>query len=199
MRTIVFIDGQNLYHLAKEAFGCGDTGPVLYSYPSYDVERLSKSLVNATPGRVLTQIRFYTGVPDPDMGDDEERWHTFWTNKLRYMRNQGIYVYKGRLNSSRQEKGVDVSLAIDLIDLTYQNKYDLAIIVSQDWDFGPAIRLAKIIAAEQNRCIQFESRFPYAPGRGISERGIPGTTWLKIEQSLYDLCIDPNDYRHTTR
>jgi len=194
MRTIVFIDGQNLYHLAKEAFGCGGTGPVIYSYPSYDVERLAKRLTNAKSGRILTQIRFYTGVPNPDVGDDEERWHTFWTNKLRYIKNQGIYVYKGRINSSRQEKGVDVSLAIDLIDLTYQVKYDLAIIVSQDWDFGPAVRLAKVIARGQGRIIEFESCFPYGTG-STSARGIPGTTWIKIDQSLYDLCIDLNDYR----
>ncbi len=136
-------------------------------------------------------------MPDPDVGDDEERWHTFWTNKLRFVRNQGIYVYRGRINSSRQEKGVDVSLAIDLVDLTYQNKYDLGIIVSQDWDFGPAVHLAKIIAGGQGRTIQFESWFPYAPDKGIIDRGIPGTTWIKIDKALYDRCLDLNDYRYT--
>lgn len=195
MRTIVFIDGQNLYHLAKEAFGGGGTGPVVYSYPSYDVERLAKRLTSAKPGRVLAQIRFYTGVPDPDVGDDEERWHTFWTNKLRFIKNQGIYVYKGRINSDRQEKGVDVSLAIDLIDLTYQNKYDLAIIISQDWNFGPAVSLAKVVANGQGRSIEFESCFPYGTGN-TSDRGIPGTTWIKIDKALYDRCIDLNDYRY---
>jgi len=195
MRTIVFIDGQNLYHLAKEAFGCGGAGPVVYSYPSYDVERLAKRLTNAKPDRILTQIRFYTGVPDPDVGYDEVRWHMFWTNKLRHIKNQGIYVYKGRINSSRQEKGVDVSLAIDLIDLTYQNKYDLAILISQDWDFGPAVRLAKAVATGQGRSIVFESCFPYGAG-STSDRGIPGTTWIKIDQNLYDRCIDLNDYRY---
>ncbi len=190
-RVVVFFDGQNLYHLAKEAFGSIDTGPVQYSYPSYDVERLANSLVNAKPDRTLAQIRFYTGVPDPLV---DRFWHTFWTNKLRHLMNKGVYVYKGRLNASNQEKGVDVSIAIDLINLTYRNDYDVAILVSQDWDFGPAVSLAKVIARGQSRIVEFESCFPYGPGSG-SDRGIPGTTWIKIDQVLYDCCIDPNDYR----
>jgi len=191
LRTIVFFDGQNLYHLAKDAFGSGGAGPVHYSYPAYDVERLANSLVNVKPGRTLTQIRFYTGVPDPRI---DKRWHTFWTNKLRHLMNKGVYIYKGRLNAAGQEKGVDVSIAIDLIHLTYRNNYDVAIVVSQDWDFGPAVRLAKVIAQGQSRVVEFESCFPYGPGSS-SDRGIPGTTWIKIDQNFYDCCLDPSDYR----
>jgi uncharacterized LabA/DUF88 family protein len=191
LRTIVFFDGQNLYHLAKDAFGSRGTGPVHYSYPAYNVECLANSLVMAKPARTLTQIRFYTGVPDARI---DPFWHTFWTNKLRRLLNKGIYVYKGRLNASNQEKGVDVSIAIDLINLTYRNEYDLAILVSQDWDFGPAVNLAKVIAKGQNRTVGFESCFPYGVGSN-SDRGIPGTTWIKIDQTMYDSCLDPTDYR----
>jgi len=191
LRTIVLFDGQNLYHLAKEAFGSGGTGPVHYSYPAYDIERLADLLVNARPNRTLTQIRFYTGVPDLRI---DRRWHTFWTNKLRPLKNKGVYIYKGRLNSSGQEKGVDVSIAIDLIHLTYQNNFDVAVIVSQDQDFGPAVHLAGVIAQGQGRNVEFESCFPYGTG-SLSDRGIPGTTWVKIDQNLYDCCLDPKDYR----
>ncbi len=103
-------------------------------------------------------------------------------------------TYKGRLNSSNQEKGVDVSIAIDLIHFTYEKSYDVAIIISQDWDFGPAVKLAKLIAKGQNRNLEFESCFPYGPGSS-SDRGIPGTIWVKIDQNLYDSCIDQRDYR----
>jgi len=34
-RTIAFIDGQNLYHSVREAFG--------YTYPNYDVQMLAQS------------------------------------------------------------------------------------------------------------------------------------------------------------
>lgn len=113
----------------------------------------------AYPVAELTEIRFYTGVPSPHRGTDEARWHGFWGNKLRYLRAGGIYVYRGRVNPGGQEKGVDVSLAIDLIRMTYEQEYETAIIVSQDWDFGPAVKLAKEIAKSQKRFLYFESAF----------------------------------------
>lgn len=195
-RAIVFIDGQNLYHGAKDAWVEGGVAPPdsPYIWPSYDVEKLAAYLVSRVPGRVLTQIRFYTGVPNPRKGSKEDFWHSFWTNKLRYLRNRGIYIYRGRVNPGGQEKGVDVSLATDLIRLTYEQAYEVAIIVSQDWDFRPAISLARTIANSQGRVLEFESAFPCGPG-SKSDRGIPGTTWVRIEKANYDACIDPRDYR----
>ena len=189
-RAIVFIDGQNLYHLARKAWASGAKSP--YGWPSYDVEKLAQALVSRIPGRTLAEIRFYTGVPDPAMGGSEF-WHGFWSNKIRHLRSRGVYVYRGRVNSGGQEKGVDVSLAVDLVRATYDQVYEAAIIVSQDWDFGPAVRLAKQIAKAQGRWLTFESCFPFGPG--LSPRGVPGTTWLHIDQATYDSCHDPTDYR----
>jgi hypothetical protein len=65
VRTIVFFDGQNLYHLARSAWSPGPQVPGSpYGYPSYDVEKIASALVARDPRRVLQQIRFYTGVPD---------------------------------------------------------------------------------------------------------------------------------------
>ena len=190
LRATVLVDGQNLYHLAKNTWA--STGSSQYTYPSYDVEKLAQGLVSEVPDRILSQVRFYTGVPDSKL---DPHWHNFWTNKLRYMRSRGVVVYAGRISHSGQEKGVDVSLAIDLVRLTYEQQYDVAIIVSQDWDFGPAVRLARQIGASQNRVLSFESWFPHEPGRGGSRRGIPGTTWGHIDRMTYDSWYDPRDYR----
>jgi hypothetical protein len=105
-----------------------------------------------------------------------------------------MHVYRGRVNPGGQEKGVDVSLAIDLIQLTYEQRYDVAILVSRDWDFGPAVRLAKTIARAQGRQLGFESAFPAAAGT-VRPRGVPGTTWVVIDKATYDGCYDPIDYR----
>lgn len=194
-RTIVFIDGQNLYHLARVAWS--SSSPHLstpYAWPSYDVEKLAQALVSRVPGRMLSQIRFYTGVPDPTGSRSHRFWHGFWSNKLRYLRSKGVYTYRGRVNPGGQEKGVDVSLSLDLVQLAYKQQYEGAIIVSQDWDFGPAVRLAKTIAASQERYLAFESAFPVGPG-SYSNRGVPGTTWVRIDKATYDACHDPTDYR----
>lgn len=192
MRTIVLIDGQNLYHLAKIAWArapAGGSSP--YSWPSYDVEQLAARLVGRLPRRTLAEVRFYTGVPGPAVN---QFWHDFWSNKCRHLRNQGVHVYTGRVNSAGQEKGVDVSLALDLIQATHERRYEAAIIVSQDADFGPAVRLAKNIARSQKRYLLFESAFPVGPG-SATRRGVPGTKWIHIDQATYDACRDPRDYR----
>ena len=190
MRTIVFIDGQNLYHLAKNAWGA-DCSQSPYAWPSYDVEKLAYALVAKIPGRKLVQIRFYTGVPSRKANSF---WHGFWSNKLRFLRSRGIAVYRGSIGFGGQEKGVDVSLAIDLVQATYEQKYECAIIVSQDKDFQPAVLLSKTIAQAQGRKLAFESSFPFKAGN-VSRRGVPETTWIHIDKSTYDACFDPTDYR----
>jgi hypothetical protein len=194
VRTVVFFDGQNLYHLARSAWSPGPQVPGSpYGYPSYDVEKIAAVLVARDARYVLQQIRFYTGVPDA-RGGQTTFWHGFWGNKLRYLGSRGVYVYRGRVNPGGQEKGVDVSLAVDLIQLTYEGAYDVAIIVSQDWDFGSAVRLARSIARDRNHTLTFESAFPYEAGK-INPRGVPGCTWLHIDKATYDTCFDPRDYR----
>lgn len=199
MRTIVFIDGQNLYHLAKKAWAARrGRSTVRYSWPSYNVEKIATTLTARSFGRELVEIRFYTGVPDPKHGTSQSYWHDFWTNKLRYPRRRGVYVYRGRVNAGGQEKGTDVSLAIDLIQATHELRYDCAIIVSQDWDFGPAAKLAYDIARSQRRTIVIESAFPVGPG-STSKRGVPGTKWIQIDKATYDACFDSTDYRPKNR
>lgn len=118
--------------------------------------------------------------------------HGFWTNKLDYLETQGVHVYRGRVNSSGQEKGVDVSLALDLVQATYEQWYETAIIVSQDADFGPAVFLAKNIARVKGRLLLFESAFSVGSGtpRG-RRRGVPGTRWVHIDQTIHDACCAP--------
>ena len=103
-------------------------------------------------------------------------------------------MYAGRVGSGGREKGVDVSLAIDLVQATHELRYETAIIVSQDWDFGPAVRLAKSVAQSQGRSLEFESAFPVGPG-SLSKRGVPGTIWVPIDKVVYDACRDQRDYR----
>jgi hypothetical protein len=52
---IAFIDGQNLFYSAKNAFG--------HMYPNYDVLALAASLCKARCWQ-LEQVRFYSGIPD---------------------------------------------------------------------------------------------------------------------------------------
>lgn len=192
-RCIVFFDGQNLYHGARDAWAPDKALNLKtpYSWPSYDVEKLANELVLRVPDRNLGQIRFYTGVPG---WHQNAVWHQFWANKLRFLGSRGIYVYRGRISKGGQEKGVDVSIAIDLLKLTYEKAYDVAILVTGDSDLGPAVKLAKEIAKTNAAFPAFESAFAFEPGKH-DPRGIPGTTWVHIDKALYDACRDHTEYR----
>ncbi len=189
MNAIVFFDGQNIYRGALSAWRTATSDTYVYTWPSYDVEKLGTTVASKTAGRTITQIRFYTGVPTPKQNS---HWNRFWVEKLKYLESRGVEVYKGRISTHNHEKGVDVKLAIDLIRLTYEKQYEVAIILSQDRDFEPAISLAKKIAKDQGRQLVFESHFII----GDSSRGIPGTTWMAIDKTTYDACSDSNDYRN---
>ena len=89
-------------------------------------------------------------------------------------------------------------MAIDLIRLAHRREYDVAVVFSQDQDLREVAREIKLIAREQQRAIKMASAFPYRPARPGEKpcRGIDQTHWVRIDQELYDQCIDPRNYRN---
>lgn len=197
-RAVAFIDGQNLFHAAKEAFG--------YKYPNYDVLTLSLAVCRENNWE-LAQTRFYTGIPDKS---DDEQWHGFWTNKLLSMARSGVVSFTRRLRYRNHavkspdgrdtavlvgvEKGIDVRIALDIVRLAHKKEYDVALVFSQDQDLSEAADEIRSIAKEQDRWIKIASAFPLSPVCS-NKRGINNTAWIKISRELYDRCIDKRDYR----
>lgn len=197
-RAFVFFDGQNLFHHAKATFG--------YPYPNYDPKKLAAHIC-ASRSWQLNEIHFYTGVPS-EM--DKPFWNHFWTAKMAVMGTRGIRTFARQLRYRNQtitlpdgsasvvavgqEKGIDVRIALDIVRFALEDKYDVALIFSQDQDLSEAVEDVKKISALNNRWIKIACAFPVSPT--ISKpRGINGTDWIKIDRTTYDACLDPNDYR----
>ena len=197
-RAVIFIDGQNLFRSAKEAFG--------HNHPNYDPMALARA-VCLKEGWELSQVRFYTGYPDPD---DNPFWNHFWTSKFAQMGRQGIYVFSRTLRYRNEtiiqsdgrestvmvgrEKGIDVRLALDILLLGFRSEYDVAVVFSQDQDLSEVADEIRILAKSQDRWIKIVSAFPTSP-TSKNRRGINGTDWLKIDRETYASCIDHRDYR----
>ena len=197
-RAIAFIDGQNLFYSAKNAFG--------YSYPNYDVSALAATLCKAQSWK-LEQVRFYSGIPD---AADNAFWNHFWTAKLAQMGRQNVRVFSRPLRYRNQtirlpdghshtflvgqEKGVDVRLALDIVSLAYKGVYDIALVMSQDQDLSEVADEIREIARQQDRWLKMASAFPASPA-SQNRRGINGTDWIKIDRATYDGCLDTRDYR----
>ena len=197
-RAVSFIDGQNLYRHAKDAFG--------HHHPNYDPRKLADALC-AEHGWANDGVRFYTGVPSADRSP---MWHGYWTRRLTAMRRAGIAVtsrpLRYRVETVRlpdgsvheipveREKGVDLRLGLDVVRMARNGELDVAILFSQDQDLAEVAREVRDISRSVERWLKVVSAFPHGP-RATSSRGIDRTDWFRMDREFYDACLDPRDYR----
>jgi uncharacterized LabA/DUF88 family protein len=197
-RVTAFVDGQNLFHAAREAFG--------HSYPSYDPLALART-VCITQGWSLNATHFYTGVPD---ASDNPRWNHFWVAKLAVLGTRGVRTFSRPLRYRNQtvalpsgstttilvgqEKGIDVRIALDVVRLARERQYDVALLFSQDQDLSEVADEVRVISREQGRWIKIACAFPLSPA-SRNRRGVNKTDWIRIDRPMFDTCLDPNDYR----
>lgn len=198
IRAVAFFDGQNLFHSAKAAFG--------YPFPNFDPVALAKA-VCAAQGWQVQGVRFYTGVPD---AADNPFWHHFWTAKGAQMGREGAYICTRPLRYRNKqvklpdgsfhtfldgdEKGIDVRIALDVIQMAHRDEYDVALLFCRDQDLAEVASEIRLIASQQDRWIKVASAYPFSPATK-GWRGINKTDWIKIDRTMYDACIDKRDYR----
>lgn len=197
-RAIVYVDGQNLFHSTKDAFG--------YAFPNFDILPLAQQVCTAQ-GWDFVECRFYTGVPNPE---DNRFWNTFWVKKTAQMGRTGVRIFTRPLRYRNktvrlpdgstqtfltgEEKGIDVRIALDVLSGAMNRLFDVAVVFSQDQDLSEAATEVRTISQQQDRWIKVACAFPWSPA-AHNKRGINNTDWLKIDRAMYDKCIDPKDYR----
>ena len=197
-KAFVFVDGQNLFHAAREAFG--------YRYPNYDVLKLAELICRKQKWQ-LECTTFYTGVPD---STDNPFWNHFWTAKFSNMGRKGVQIFSRTLRYRNQsitlpdgsiytmlvgqEKGIDVRIALDVVHAVREASCDVILVFSQDQDFSEVAKEVRLIAKQQERWVKIATAFPNSP-TCRNHRGVSGTDWIKITKSDYDVCIDLRDYR----
>ncbi|PYE99074.1 NYN domain-containing protein [Rhodopseudomonas faecalis] len=204
--AMAFFDGQNLFQHAKDAFG--------HFHPNYDPRKLHLA-VCAARGWRATLTRFYTGVP---VESEDKMWSAYWSSRIISMKRSGIHVTTRKLRyrktdvfddkgspvvdhngkqkviTTPQEKGIDVRLALDVVSLARKRQFDVALIFSQDQDLNEVVTEVTSIAEEQKRWIKVACAFPDGPS-ATCRRGIDHTDWFKMDETFYNACLDPRDYR----
>lgn len=197
-RAFAYVDGQNLFYAAREAFG--------FEYPNYDIRKLAQTVCEGR-GWELSQAHFYTGIPDRI---DNAFLNHFWNAKFAMMGRQGIRLFSRPLRYRNktiilpdgkkhtflvgQEKGVDVRIALDIVRAAHRQEYDVVLIFSQDQDLSEVAEEVRIIAKEQGRWIKVACAFPVSP-TSRDRRGIDKTDWIRIDRQTYEACLDTRDYR----
>jgi len=133
-RVAIFIDGSNLYHNLRR----------------YDLKIKFEDIIKRIETkREIVDIFYYTALLDKSIDEIKYKEHKRFLDKIKKIPNFNIVLCNLRkivLTDGSFDfaiKGDDVYLATDLIKGSYENLYDVAIIVSGDADFIPAINLAR--------------------------------------------------------
>jgi len=124
-RVMVFIDGGNFFNGIQEL--------KIYFY-DVAIDKLVEAFVT---GRKLIRTYYYTVRPT----DKTSKMYSIQMSFLDQLeRSRYTKVRYGRLTGNPpKEKGTDVFLAIDMLNLAYKNSYDTAILISGDGDFVEVI------------------------------------------------------------
>lgn len=130
-RAAVLIDGANLYHALRETF----------NKLNLDFNILVDKLV---AGRKLVRTYYYTTLPDqkanPKRYAKQQRFLDALREKPYFNVTLGRLVRRG---DTYIEKGVDVAIAVDMLQMAFNDAYDTAILISGDSDLARAIEVIK--------------------------------------------------------
>ena len=121
MRVSVFVDGNNFYHMQKNALGW-----------VVDLVKLLDYLEGF--GEIVDAFYYSTVLPSQDnafLKSLPNRGYALRSKPVRYNHSTGK-VYKGNM---------DVEMAIDLFNLV--NTYDMAVLITGDSDFEYALQILR--------------------------------------------------------
>ncbi len=134
-RISIFIDGSNFYHSVRDAFGV--------HHGRIDFRKLINKLNN---DRLLIGVYYYNASLDVNYNKE-----IYWKQQKFFADLRRIPGFNVILTNMRKivnldgkmefaVKGDDIHLAIDMISFAYEDRYDIAILVSGDGDFAPAVK-----------------------------------------------------------
>lgn len=142
-RVIVYIDGYNLYHGLRSAYGA--------RYKWLDVQALSESLLQ--PDMLLTAVKYFTAVTKIT-ALARQRQEIYL--KALQAHCDKLEIHYGRFLSKPQkcrkcdeqytrfeEKKTDVNIACQILNDTHLGHYDCCYIVSGDSDLVPPLEIVK--------------------------------------------------------
>ena len=155
-RVIIFIDGNNFYHIIKNMF----KPSLKLRYLNF--EKFIKFLVG---DRKLIRTYYYNAPLDRKKDSQSYAKQQKFFEKLSRIPNFKLVLCRmqkvkidGKI--TYQIKEDDIHLAVDMVRLAHNNAYDTAILVSSDGDFVPAVQAVKEIGKNVEN-VGFEIKFSY--------------------------------------
>ena len=205
-RVLVFVDGQNLYKTCKDLFG----------HPLCHPHLLAQYLAGPRQG-TRVGCRFYTGRPDPEREpiktrnldrrlDGMRKSHvTVVTRTLRYhwdwspeyvLPRPGPHALPQeallRPWQRSREKGIDLILALDVVELLLTGICDVAVVVSLDQDLFEIPRALANLKRYIDRPYRIEAAVPVDQRRAKILEGFAYTH--QITREVFEMIRDDHEY-----
>ena len=140
-RVSIFIDGNNFYHGLMFMYGQDK------SLKDFNFDEFIKFLIGK---RELVEVFYYNAELDKSRNLNKHSSQEEFFSKLRQIPKFNLILcklLKRRIKNSNEYyyvlKEDDLHMAVDMVEGAYDNKFDVAIIVSGDGDFVPAVKSVK--------------------------------------------------------
>lgn len=155
-RVIIFIDGSNHYHNVKNIFKSSK------KMLNFNFEKFSEYLVQ---DKKLIKTNYYNSPLDISYNLSAYMKQQKFFEKLRKIPDFNLILCRMQKQIINEKiiylvKEDDIHLAVDMVSLAFEDKYDTAILVSSDGDFVPAVKIVKK-TGKKVKNIGFEDKFSY--------------------------------------
>jgi uncharacterized LabA/DUF88 family protein len=175
-RVVVFLDYQNAYHRARDAFCAHDAAA---REGQVDPLALGRLLAGRVPGGRVAGVRLYRGRPSKRR---DPRSHSGYRRQTarQVERGEGLVTVISRdlryppdwPRRPAQEKGIDVALAVDFVMMVARGEFEVGILFSSDTDLVPALEAVLALRPQDSPACEVAAWA--APGvrpRSLSVRG----------------------------
>lgn len=155
-RIAIFIDGSNLYHILRNIYGDSKT------LMNFNFERFVKFILN---DRKLIRVYYYNAPLDRKKDKITYSKQQKFFERLKLIPNFKLILcgmQKERIDDKiiYRVKEDDIHLAVDMVKLAYNNSYGVAILVTSDGDFVPAVKAVQEIGKKVEN-IGFHKKFSW--------------------------------------
>jgi len=133
---LILIDGNNFYFKMKDLS--------LYKLDCFDFGKFVK-LITKKNSKIVSK-RYYIGRVRQDGSEKSDKLVAGQQRLFQNLKKYGFKYVLGYLlkaGDTYHEKGVDVQIAVDMMEAAYEDLCDRIILISSDTDLAPAIAKAR--------------------------------------------------------
>jgi len=198
VRVAVFIDWQNTYKTAREAFGWRDYPNEYGNYSPYQLARILAAGNDRGTDAQLVRVAIHRGLPS-----QRHDQHGYAANRRQaaawIKENPEVVIPRLRplrydRGGTPREKGVDVELALGAVEWTLMKQCEVAVIFSHDTDLVPVVET--LTRMKGTDCIETASWAGQYFNQRIRTR--PPVYHHAISEAVFDRVETRVNYAHGT-